>query len=130
MATAGTLTGGAIPEQYANDPNIHVAGLNTPPATVTIAIGHIPAAGTYTLMIWYENNIASDGLTEPRDMTLLVNGHLAGVLDFAVTSSWYETNSKVTTTTVRVPSGVSTFAIACQVGDSCHINLWKIELAR
>jgi serine/threonine protein kinase len=130
MATGGTLTGGAIPEQYANDPDIHVAGLNTPPATVTIAIGGIPAAGAYTLSIWYENNSASDGLTEPRDMTLLVNGHVARVLNFAVTSSWYESTSKVTTATVQVPAGVSTFAVACQAGDSCHINLWKIELAR
>jgi hypothetical protein len=130
MATDGTMTGGAHPEQYANDSNVHVAGLNAPPATLTIAVRGIPAASAYTLMIWYENNIGSDGLIEPRGMTLLVNGHLAGALDFAVTSGWYETNSKVTTATVRVPSGVSTFAIACQAGDSCHINLWKIELTR
>jgi hypothetical protein len=63
-------------------------------------------------------------------MTLLVNGHVARVLNFAVTSSWYESTSKVTTATVQVPAGVSTFAVACQAGDSCHINLWKIELAR
>jgi hypothetical protein len=124
------MTGGAHPEQYADDPTVHVAGLNAPPATFTISIGDIPAAGSYTLVIWYENNIGSDGLTEARTMSLLVNGHLAGVLDFAVTNNWYETNSKVTTATVRASAGVSTFAVACEAGDSCHINLWKIELER
>jgi hypothetical protein len=125
-----TLTGGAITEQYANDGYVHIAGLNAPPATATISIGDIPGAGTYTLEVWYENNLASDGLTEPRDMTLLVNGHVSGLLDFAVTSSWYESASKETTASVQVPSGISTFAIACQAGDSCHINLWKIELTQ
>jgi hypothetical protein len=129
VAADGTLTGGAFPEQYVNDPNVHVAGLNTPPATVTMVVQDIPAAGAYTLSVWYENNAANDGLTEPRDMTLLVNGQLAGALNFAVTNSWSETNSKVTTTTVQVPSGSSTFAIACQADDSCHINVWEIELS-
>jgi hypothetical protein len=128
MAVDGTLTGGAKPEQYANDPDTHVAGLNAPPAADTITVGDIPAAGTYSFLVWYENNLASDGQTEPRDMTLLVNGRVVGVLDFAVTSSWNETDSEVTAATVRIPSGISTFAIACQAGDSCHINLWKIEL--
>ena len=129
-AVAGTMSGGAMTEQYANDGYTHVAGLNTPPAALTISIGDVPAAGTYTLTIFYENNIGSDGLTEPRDMNLLVNGHLAGVLDFDVTSSWYETASKSTTASVQVPSGLSTFSIACQAGDSCHVNLWKIKLAQ
>ena len=128
VAADGTVTGGAFSEQYANDPNVHVAGLNTPPATVTIVVQDIPAAGTYTLIVWYENNAANDGLTEPRDMSLLVNGQFDGALNFAVTNSWYETNSKVTTTTVQVPSGSSTFAIACHADDSCHINVWEIEL--
>jgi hypothetical protein len=128
VAADGTVTGGAFSEQYANDPNVHVAGLNTPPATVTIVVQDIPAAGTYTLIVWYENNAANDGLTEPRDMSLLVNGQFDGALNFAVTNSWYETNSKVTTTTVQVSSGSSTFAIACHADDSCHINVWEIEL--
>jgi hypothetical protein len=63
-------------------------------------------------------------------MNLLVNGNLVGVLDFAVTSSWYETASKSTIESVQVPSGLSTFAIACQSGDSCHVNLWKIKLSQ
>jgi hypothetical protein len=63
-------------------------------------------------------------------MSLLVNGHLSGVLNFAVTSSWYETASDSTTASVEVPSGLSTFSIACQSGDSCHVNLWKIKLAQ
>ena len=128
MAADGTLTGGAFREQYVSDPNIHVAGLNTPPAAVAVVIQDIPAAGTYTLSVWYENNIANDGLTEPRDMSLLVNGQFAGALNFAVTNGWYETNSKVTTTAGQVPSGSSTFVIACQADDSCHINVWEIEL--
>ncbi len=129
-ATSGTESGGAYTEQYANDGYTHVAGLNAPPAALTISIGDIPAAGTYTLTIFYENNIGSDGLTEPRDMSLLVNGNLVGVLDFAVTSSWYETASKSTAESVQVPAGLSTFAIACQAGDTCHVNLWKIKLAQ
>jgi len=128
VAADGTLTGGAFREQYVSDPNIHVAGLNTPPAAVAVVIQDIPAAGTYTLSVWYENNIANDGLTEPRDMSLLVNGQFAGALNFAVTNGWYETNSKVTTTAGQVPSGSSTFVIACQADDSCHINVWEIEL--
>jgi hypothetical protein len=128
VAANGTLTGGAFTEQYTSDPNVHVAGLNTPSAAVAVVIQDIPAAGTYTLSVWYENNIANDGLTEPRDMSLLVNGQFAGALNFAVTNGWYETNSKVTTTTVQVPSGSSTFAIACHANDSCHINVWEIEL--
>jgi hypothetical protein len=67
-------------------------------------------------------------VTEPRDMSLLVNGQFAGALSFAVTNGWYETNSKVTTTAVQVPSGSSTFVLACQADDSCHINVWEIEL--
>jgi hypothetical protein len=130
LAADGTLLGGAHQEQYTNDPDVHVAGLNTPPAADTLTIGGIPAAGTYTLFVYFENNVGSDGLTQPRDMTLLVNGHTTGLLDFAVTGSWYETSSKVTTAVVQVPPGTSTFAIACQVGDSCHVNLWKIELTR
>ena len=129
-ATAGTLSGGAKAEQYANDGYTHVAGLETPPAALTISIGDIPAAGTYTLTIFYENNLAGDGLMEPRDMNLLVNGNFAGTLNFDVTSSWYETDSKSTTYSVQVPSGLSTFSIACQAGDSCHINLWKIKLSQ
>ena len=128
VAADGTLTGGALREQYAGDPNVHVAGLNTPPAAVAVVIQDTPAAGTYTLSVWYENNIANDRLTEPRDMSLLVNGQFAGALNFAVTNGWYETNSKVTTTTIQVPSGSSTFVIACQADDSCHINVWEIEL--
>lgn len=128
VAADGTLTGGAFREQYVSDPNVHVAGLNTPPAAVAVVIQDIPAAGTYTLSVWYENNKANDGLTEPRDMSLLVNGQFAGTLNFPVTNDWYETNSKVTTTAVQVPSGSSTFVIACQAEDSCHINVWKIEL--
>ena len=124
VAADGTLTGGAFPEQYASDPNVHVAGLNTPPATASIVIPDVP----YTLSIWYENNLANDGLTEPRDMSLLVNGQFAGPLNFPVTNDWYETNSKVTTTAVQLPSGSSTLAIACHTDDSCHINVWKIEL--
>jgi hypothetical protein len=61
-------------------------------------------------------------------MNLLVNGQLAGTLNFAVTSSWYETNSKVITRTVHLSPGSSAFSIACQTGNSCHINVWKIEL--
>jgi hypothetical protein len=129
-AVSGTMSGGAMTEQYANDGYTHVAGLSTPPAALTISIGEIPAAGTYTLTIFYENSTGSDGLTEPRDMSLLVNGHLSGVLNFAVTSSWYETASDSTTASVEVPSGLSTFSIACQSGDSCHVNLWKIKLAQ
>jgi archaellum component FlaG (FlaF/FlaG flagellin family) len=124
------MSGGAQTEQYANDGYTHVAGLNTPPAALTISIGEVPAAGTYTLTIFYENSTGSDGLTEPRDMNLLVNGHLVGTLNFAVTSSWYETASDSTTASVQVPSGLSTFSIACQAGDSCHVNLWKIKLAQ
>ena len=115
-------------EDYRQADGTEPAGLNTPPATVTIVVQDIPAAGTYTLSVWYENNAANDGLTEPRDMSLLVNGQFDGPLNFAVTNSWYETNSKVTTTTVQVPSGSSTFAIACHADDSCHINVWEIEL--
>ncbi len=129
-AVSGTMSGGAQTEQYANDGYTHVAGLNTPPAALTISIGEVPAAGTYTLTIFYENSTGSDGLTEPRDMNLLVNGHLVGTLNFAVTSSWYETASDSTTASVQVPSGLSTFSIACQAGDSCHVNLWKIKLAQ
>ena len=124
------MSGGAQTEQYANDGYTHVAGLNTPPAALTISIGEVPAAGTYALTIFYENSTGSDGLTEPRDMNLLVNGHLVGALNFAVTSSWYETASDSTTASVQVPSGLSTFSIACQAGDSCHVNLWKIKLAQ
>ena len=61
-------------------------------------------------------------------MSLLVNGQFAGTLNFAVTNDWSETSSKVTTTAVQVPSGSSTFAIACHTDDSCHINVWEIEL--
>ncbi len=128
VAANGALTGGAVPEQYANDPDVHVAGLNAPPAAVAVTVGGIPASGTYTLSVWYENYNASDGLIEPRDMSLLVNGQPTGTLDFAVTGSWYETHSLVTTANVQVPAGNSTFTIACQAGDSCHLNIWKIEL--
>jgi hypothetical protein len=128
VAADGTLTGGAFFEQYTGDPNVHVAGLNAPPATVTVVVQDIPAAGTYTFRVWYENNIANDGLIEPRDMSLLVNGQFAGALNFAVTNGWLETNSNVTTIAVQVPSGSSTFAIACQADDSCHVNVWEIEL--
>jgi hypothetical protein len=58
-------------------------------------------------------------VTEPRDMSLLVNGQFAGALSFAVTNG---------TTAVQVPSGSSTFVLACQADDSCHINVWEIEL--
>ena len=129
-AVNGTMSGGAQTEQFANDGYTHVAGLNAPPAALTMSIGEIPATGTYTLTIFYENSTGSDGLTEPRDMSLLVNGHLVGTLDFAVTSSWYETASQSTTASVQVPSGLSTFSIACQAGDSCHVNLWKIKLSQ
>lgn len=127
-AANGTLTGGAITEQYANDPDVHVTGLNAPPAAVAVTVYDIPASGTYTLSIWYENYNASDGLIEPRDMSLLVNGHLTGTLNFAVTYSWYVTHSLVSSIAVEVPAGRSTLTVACQANDSCHINVWKIEL--
>ena len=127
-AANGTLTGGAKTEQYANDPDVHVAGLEAPPAAVAVTVYDIPAGGTYTLSIWYENYNAGDGLIEPRDMTLLVNGHVTGTLNFAVTYSWYETHSLVSTIAVQVPAGKSTLTIACHANDSCHINVWKIEL--
>jgi hypothetical protein len=129
VAANGILTGGAMREQYANDPDVHVARLNTPPAAVGVTIYEIPASGTYTFSVTYENYNASDGLTEPRDMSLLVNGQLAGTLNFAVTGSWYETYSLVSTASVQAPARHSTFTIACQVGDSCHINVWKVELS-
>jgi hypothetical protein len=129
ILTGGVLTGGATPEQYANDPDVHVAGLNTPPAAVGMTIYEIPASGTYTLSVTYENYNASDGLIEPRTMSLLVNGQLAGTLNFAITGSWYETYSLVSTASVQVPAGHSTFTIACQAGNSCHINVWKVELS-
>ena len=50
--------------------------------------------GTYTLSVSYENNIANDRLTEPRDMSLLVDGQFAGTLNFAVTNDWSETSWK------------------------------------
>ena len=128
LAANATLTGGAVPEQYASDPDVHVAGLNAPPAAVAVTVYDVPASGTYAISVWYENYNASDGLIEPRDMSLLVNGQLAGTLDFAVTGSWYETHSLVTTANVQIPAGSSTFTIACQASDSCHINVWKIEL--
>src|SRR5579859_4671376 len=127
-AANGTLTGGAKTEQYANDPDVHVARLEAPPAAVAVTVYDIPAGGTYTLSIWYENYNAGDGLIEPRDMTLLVNGHVTGTLNFAVTYSWYETHSLVSTIAVQVPAGKSTLTIACHANDSCHINVWKIEL--
>jgi hypothetical protein len=55
-------------------------------------------------------------------MSLLVNGQLAGTLNFAVTGSWYETYSLVSTASVQVPAGHDTFTIACQAGDSRHIR--------
>jgi hypothetical protein len=128
VAANGTLTGGAIREQYADDPDVHVAGLNAPPSAVTVTVYDVPAGGSHTLSVWYQNYNGSDGLIETRDMSLLVNGRLAGTLNFAVTGSWYETHSLVTTANVQVPAGSSTFSIACQAGDSCHINVWKIEL--
>ena len=127
-AANGTLTGGAKTEQYANDPDVHVAGLEAPPAAVAVTVYDIPASGTYTLSVWYENYNAGDGLIEPRDMSLLVNGHVTGTLNFAVTYSWYETHSLVSTIAVQVPAGRSTLTIACHANDSCHINVWKIEL--
>jgi hypothetical protein len=102
--------------------------LEAPPAAVAVTVYDIPASGTYTLSIWYENYNAGDGLIEPRDMTLLVNGHVTGTLNFAVTYSWYETHSLVSTIAVQVPAGKSTLTIACHANDSCHINVWKIEL--
>jgi hypothetical protein len=82
-----------------------VAGLNTPPAAVGMTIYGIPATGTYTLSVTYENYNASDRLIESRTMSLLVNGQLAGTLNFAVTGSWYGTYSLVSAASVQVPAG-------------------------
>jgi hypothetical protein len=50
-AAHGALTGGATTEQSANDPDVHVAGLNAPPTAVAVTVYDIPASSTYTLSV-------------------------------------------------------------------------------
>jgi serine/threonine protein kinase len=123
------LSGGAKLEQYIGDPYTHIAGLETPPARIDATIQNTPAGGTSTLSIWYENNAAGDGLTEPRDLSLLVNGKPAGQVHFEVTASWSETDSKVTRIGVSTTGGTTHIALACTPGDTCHVNIWTIQLA-
>jgi hypothetical protein len=130
LAAAGQLSGGAVKQQYSGDAAVHVAGMNTPPARIDVTVHGIPASGTYTVSVWYENNLASDGFTEPRDLTLLVNGRLAAYLRLAVTRSWYEVDSKVATAQVRATSGSADIALECAPGDTCHVNIYQVELSQ
>jgi hypothetical protein len=142
----GSFLEGAFAERIwpgYTDPNGYVAGLNNVPAAVIVKVGNVPAAREYTLTIRYANSIANDGKTEPRSLSILVDGNAQSVAAgpaatlpgeaarfgkaaFPVTPSW--SDWELTTARVALKKGIDYIALACLSGDTCHVNVDWIQI--
>ena len=105
-----------------------VAGYEQSGATTTWAVGSVPQAATDQVTIRYANALGGDGQNTTRTLDLLVNGTDTGAISFPTTSSW-DTWGTVQRS-IPLTAGMDTVALACNAGDSCHVNLDSISITQ
>jgi len=82
-------------------------------------------AGNATLTVRYANSTGGDGQTIARTLSLYVNG-VKTQISLPTTANWdtWANNQR----TVSLTAGTNTIALACDVGDSCRVNLDSLSL--
>ncbi|MEV6012747.1 TIM-barrel domain-containing protein [Streptomyces sp. NPDC051976] len=88
----------------------------------------VSAAGTYQFDVRYANSVGGDGKSEPRTLTVSVDGGAARQLTLPTTANWDTWN--VATTSLDLGAGRHTIALTRTASDSGNVNIDSVALAR